>query len=119
VWVWLAQDYDTGEIIAVHLGDRSRTSARALWYALPPLYRQCAVCYTDSWNAYQGVFPASRHRVVTHAERHTNRLERFNNTIRHRLSRFVRRSLAFSKKFSNHLGSLWFFIHHYNTALAL
>jgi insertion element IS1 protein InsB len=64
VWVWVALDRDTREIVAVHLGNRSRTSAKALWQALPPLYRQCAVCYTDAWEAYQGVVPATRHRVV-------------------------------------------------------
>lgn len=118
VWVWLAQDYDTGEIIAVHLGKRSRRHAHQLWEAIPPRYRQCAVCYTDAWHAYRGVLPAKRHRVVAKAERHTNRLERFNNTLRQRLARFVRKSLSFSKKFANHLGAVWDFVHHYNASLS-
>jgi insertion element IS1 protein InsB len=117
VGVWLAQDYDTGEIIAVHLGKRSRPHARHLWQALPPCYRQCAVCYTDAWHAYQGVLPAKRHRVVSKAERHTNRLERFNHTLRQRLARFVRKSFSFSKKFANHLAAVWDFVHHYNASL--
>ena len=69
---WFAQDRDTREMVGVHLGDRSRASAQALWHSLPPVYRQCAVCYTDAWDAYQTVVPASRHRVVTKAERGTN-----------------------------------------------
>jgi insertion element IS1 protein InsB len=119
VWVWLAQDCDTGEIIALHLGNRSRRSARTLWQQVPPAYRQCAVCYTDQWDAYQGVLPDKRHRIVAKAERHTNRLERFNNTIHQCLARFVRKSLSFSKKFDNHLGALWHFVHHYNASLSL
>ncbi|MDD5125247.1 IS1 family transposase, partial [Methylovulum sp.] len=44
----------------------------------------------------------------------TNHIERFNNTIRHRVSRLVRNSLAFSKKLANHIGAIWFFVHYYN-----
>jgi IS1 family transposase len=29
-WVWIAMDADTRQIIAFHVGDRSRQSARAL-----------------------------------------------------------------------------------------
>ncbi|MCP4570706.1 MAG: IS1 family transposase [FCB group bacterium] len=46
-WIRLAVDRDTREITGVHVGDRSRTGARALWNSLPPVYRQCSVCYTD------------------------------------------------------------------------
>ncbi|MEG5176345.1 hypothetical protein QUB25_30080 [Microcoleus sp. B3-D7] len=28
-------------------------AARALWASLPPVYRQCAVIYTDYWQAYE------------------------------------------------------------------
>lgn len=45
-WVWLAMDR---EIIGVYIGDRSEEGARQLWNSLPPVYRQCAVCYTDFW----------------------------------------------------------------------
>ena len=119
VWLWLALDRDSREVVAVHLGKRDRASARALWQAVPARYRQCAVCYTDSWEAYQGVLPPTRHRIVDKHERGTNHLERFNCTLRQRIGRFVRKSLSFSKKFANHLGALWLFIHHYNASLHL
>lgn len=90
---------------------------RALWQALPPVYRQYAVCYTDAWEAYQGVFLTTRHRVVAKACRGTNHLELWFNTLRQRLSRFVRKSSSFSKKFANYLGALWLFVHHYNASL--
>jgi insertion element IS1 protein InsB len=46
-WVWLALDAQTREIVGVHIGDRSAVSAQSLWNSMPPVYRQCAVIYTD------------------------------------------------------------------------
>lgn len=96
-WVWLTLDADSREIIGVHVGDRSAKSARALWASLPAVYRQCAVFYTDDWDAYQGVLPRTRHQMVSKDSGQTSYIERFNNTLRQRVSHFVQRSLAFSK----------------------
>lgn len=117
VWVWLAMDQETKEIVAMHVGDRSEESAHALWDKLPPLYRQCAVFYTDDWDAYQAVLPDNRHRIAAKGSGLTNYIERFNSTLRQRASRFVRETLSFSKILANHIGALWFFIHHYNAQL--
>lgn len=38
-----------------HIGDRDEVAARELWSSLPPVYRQCAVAYTDFWAAYSMV----------------------------------------------------------------
>jgi hypothetical protein len=43
--------------------------------------------------------------------------ERFNNTLRQRVGRLVRKTLSFSKKLSNHIGAVWYFVHHYNASL--
>jgi insertion element IS1 protein InsB len=118
VWLWLAQDVETREIVAVHVGDRSETSAQALWAKIPPVYRQCAVCYTDDWEAYQGVLPQTRHRIVAKDSGLTSYIERFNNTLRQRLARLTRETLSFSKSLQNHIGAIWFFVHHYNAQLA-
>ncbi len=48
-WIWLALDVGTREIVGVYVGDRSREGAQGLWDALPGVYRQCAVAYTDFW----------------------------------------------------------------------
>ncbi len=60
-WVWLAIDRQTGEIVGCYVGDRTRESARKLWSSLSSIYRQCAVAYTDFWEAYNkvliGFFP--------------------------------------------------------------
>jgi len=39
--------------------------------------------------------------------------------MRQRISRLVRKTLSFSKKTENHVGAIWYFIHHYNASLAL
>ena len=61
-WIWLALDAKTKEIVGVHVGDRSRTEAKKLWQSLPAVYRQCAVCYSDFWSAYEQVIPSKRHK---------------------------------------------------------
>ena len=63
-WVWLALDADTREIVGVYIGARDEAAARKLWESLPPVYRQCAMSYTDFWAAYGAVLPSQRHRAV-------------------------------------------------------
>ena len=116
-WVWLAIDRDTREIVGVYIGARSEQSAWALWASLPAVYRQCAVSYTDFWAAYARVFPTKRHKAVGKDSGQTNHIERFNCTLRQRISRLVRKALSFSKKLNNHIGAIWYFIHHYNASL--
>ena len=116
-WIWLALDIETREIIGVHIGDRSEQGAKKLWDSLPSVYRQCAVAYTDFWRAYALVFPTPRHKSVGKESGKTNYIERFNCTMRQRVSRLVRKTLSFSKKLENHIGAIWFFIHHYNSSL--
>jgi len=118
-WVWLALDRKTREIIGFHVGGRSREDARKFWQSLPPVYRQCAVVYSDKWEAYQGIIPSKRHRIVEKSKRETNHIERFNNTLRQRISRLGRKTLSFSKKLSHHIASLIHFIQHYNSSLSL
>ena len=116
-WVWLALDRESRQIVGVHIGDRSRQGAEALWRSLPPVYRQCAVSYTDFWEAYETIFPSKRHRAVGKETGQTSHIERFNCTLRQRVSRLVRKTLSFSKKLENHIGAIWYFIHHYNASL--
>ncbi len=81
-WIWLALDMSTREIVSAHIGDRSQDGAQTLWDSLPPVYRQCAVCYTDFWEAYACVFPKKRHKAVGKKLGKTRYIERFNNTFR-------------------------------------
>ena len=116
-WIWLAIDESTKEIVGVFVGKRSRAGARGLWRSLPSVYRQCAVAYTDFWEVYEQVIPSNRHRAVGKETGQTNCIERFNCTLRQRVSRLVRKTLSFSKKLENHIGAIWYFVHHYNASL--
>jgi insertion element IS1 protein InsB len=116
-WLWLAIDRDTREVVGIYIGDRSADSAKALWLSLPFVYRQCAMSYTDFWSAYAVIFPPKRHQAVGKESGQTNHVERFNCTLRQRVSRLVRKTLSFSKKIDNHIGAIWYFIHHYNASL--
>jgi Transposase and inactivated derivatives, IS1 family len=91
-WGWLARDVVTREIVGCHIGDRSRPSALALWQSMPAVYRQCAVIYSDHWEAYQAVLPSKRHQAVGKETGLTSDIERFNNTLRQRVSRLARQT---------------------------
>jgi IS1 family transposase len=117
-WIWLALDRDTREIVGVAIGARDEATARQVWASLPSVYRQCAVASNDFWEAYATILPSKRHRAVGKDSGQTNHIERFNNTLRQRVGRLVRKTLAFSKKLENHIGAIWYFIHHYNASLA-
>lgn len=116
-WVWIALDAVTREIVGLHIGDRSGNSAQALFASLPSIYRQCAVIYTDRWSAYPTALPSKRHRPVDKDSGFTSYIERFNCTLRQRVSRLVRKSLSFSKKLENHIAAIWNFVHHYNATV--
>jgi len=105
-WIWIAMEATTRQILAFHVGDRSRASAKALWAALPEVYRAQAIFPTDQSDAYTGVIPTEQHKAMTKKARKTNHIERFNNTLRQRVSRLVRDTLSFSKKLANHIGPL-------------
>ena len=119
VWIWLAIDVDSKQIVGVYVGRRNKEGAKGLWESLPSVYRQCAVSYTDFWDSYNDVFPKSRHKPVGKESGRTNHIERFNCTMRQRISRLVRKTLSFSKKMENHIGAIWYFINHYNETLAV
>ena len=107
-------DAKTRQIIAFHVGDRSGESGKALWANIPIVYREQAMFHTDQYDVYKGVIPAEQHRAITKKARKTHHIERFNNTLRQRVSRLVRETLSFSKKLANHIGAIRLFICHYN-----
>jgi IS1 family transposase/transposase-like protein len=117
-WLWFALDVDSRKIVGAFIGSRDHSGAQGLWDSLPPVYRQCAVAFTDFWRAYDDIFPFKRHMSVGKDSGKTSHIERFNLTVRQRVSRLVRKTLSFSKKLENHIGAVWKFIHHYNANMA-
>jgi insertion element IS1 protein InsB len=113
-WVRIAMDATTRQVIAFHVGDRSGQRAQALWEKIPAVYQEHALFYTDQYAVCTGVIPAAQHRAISKLARKTNHVERFNCTLRQRVSRLVRVTLSFSKKLSNHIGAIKYFICDYN-----
>ena len=112
-WVWLALCRRTRQIVAYVIGDRSEATCRRLWERIPEAYRHCRT-FSDFWEAYQLVFPEETHSSVGKDSGQTNHIERWNNTLRQRLARFVRKTLSFSKSDRFHDLVLKIFIHRYN-----
>ena len=102
----------------MYVGARDPTGAQGWWDSWPPVYRQCTVAYTDFWTAYAAILPAKRQRAVGQETGKTHHMERFNGTLRQRISRLVRKTLSFSQKLENHIGAIWYFVHDYNASLA-
>jgi insertion element IS1 protein InsB len=112
-YIWIAMHTQTRQIIAFHVGDRSRASARELWAKIPEWLQNICYFHTDNWESYKTVIPEERHEY-SKRKKYTNYLERFNNTLRQRVSRLVRETLSFSKDLDNHIGAIKYFICHYN-----
>ena len=95
VWIWIAICRRTRQIVAYAIGDRSKRTCQQLWQAIPETFRT-GVCFTDFWAAYQAVIPDEQHRAVGKETDQTAHVERWKNTLRQRLARFVRLTLSFS-----------------------
>ncbi len=78
---------------------------------IPRPYTRCH-SFSDFWDAYQRVFATDRHQSVGKDSGQTKHIERWFNTLRQRLARFVRKTLSFSK----HELVFRRFVHHYNLA---
>lgn len=113
VWLWLALCRRTRQIVAYALGCRGEVTARLLWQRIPAAYKS-SLCYSDFWEAYAAVVPPEQHKR-SEKRGATNHIERWNNTLRQRVSRFVRRTLSFSKSDLMHEVAVKLFIHHYNS----
>ena len=118
VWVWMALCRKTRQVVAYALGDRSKQTCQRLWEAIPSASRQ-GHGFTDFWAAYQAVIPDEQHTAVGKETGETAHVERWNNTLRQRLARFVRMTLSFSKSVVMHEACLLLFLHRYNVDQAI
>jgi IS1 family transposase len=117
-WIWLALCRATRQVVAYYIGDRSEAGCQKLWERIPVTYRH-GHCYSDFWKAYQLVIPSEQHTAAGKETGSTAHVERWNNTLRQRLGRFVRKSLSFSKSETMHEICLRLFLYDYNRLLAL
>jgi insertion element IS1 protein InsB len=113
VWVWIALSYQSRQVLAMVIGDRSMRTCRKLWERIPEAYRALQA-FTDFHSAYFAVVPRGQHQACKKGSGLTNSVERFDLTLRQRVGRMVRKTLSFSKSWAMHLLCLRLFIDDYN-----
>ena len=116
--MWIALCRRTRQVVAFYVGDRGEESCRRLWELVPSGYKKSLV-YSDFWEAYATVLKDERHHAVGKESGQTNHVERWNNTLRQRIGRFVRKTLSFSKNEIMHQLYLKLFIFNYNLSLKI
>ena len=112
-WIWLALARLTRQVIGGAVGPRTTETARRLWDSIPNQYRG-GRWYTDFLQQYVSVVPFGQHVAVGKESGLTAHIERFNNTLRQRLARLVRKTLSFSKSLLMLEASLLLFLWRYN-----
>jgi len=115
-WVWIALARHTRQVLAYAIGDRGERTCRRLWQRIPESYKGGS-CYSDFWEAYRAVIPEEYHEAVGKESGELAHVERWNNTQRQRLARFVRKTLSFSKSDEMHEVCLKLFVHRYNAEI--
>jgi IS1 family transposase/DNA-directed RNA polymerase subunit RPC12/RpoP len=99
--------------LLMHWGIEAGKTCLRLWQSIPLLYRK-GHCFTDFWVTDQAVIPEAQHTAVGKETGETAHVERWNNTLRQRLARFVRMTLSFSKSVIMHEACLLLSLHRYN-----
>ena len=110
-WIWVVFEPESRQVIAFYIGDRSKVSMKELWQKIPLKMRQYCYFETDDWEAYRCVLPDHRHWI---GKEYTYFIEGFFAQVRARVSRLVRKSLSFSKKWENHIAALKYFFWQFN-----
>jgi IS1 family transposase len=85
---------------------------------MPDASRQHATGDTDPYVIYARVIPTAQPRAIGTLARKTPHIERFNHTLRQRVSRVVREALSCSTKLANPIGAIKVFIGHDNLTKA-
>jgi insertion element IS1 protein InsB len=94
-WTWLGISRVTGQIVSYFVGDRSMESCKEFKQNIPEKYEH-TFSHSDLWASYAVVFP-ELHLSSQKGSGETCHIERFNNTIRQRVARYSRKTIAFSK----------------------
>lgn len=117
-WLWAALSRNTRQIVAYVIGDRSELTFRRLIRKIPIEYLKCQ-SFSDYWKSYailksKGNRTANPHNQVGKESGETNHIERYWATLRARITRYVRKSLSFSRNLRYHHLVTKMFIVDYN-----
>ena len=113
IWLWLALCRRRRQSVAYALGPRDDATARLLWGRIPLAYRHRRL-HPDPLESDHNVLPAGQPHARYPKRGLTNPIERFNNTLRQRLGRLVRKTLSFSKSLPRHEIAIRLFLHQCN-----
>jgi IS1 family transposase len=116
-WLWIALCRRTRQVVAFFIGARDSISCQQLWQRVPGDYSSCPLV-SDAWQTYPEVLPEHQHQIVSKDSGQTAHVERWNNTLRQRLARYVRKTLSFSKSDEYHYWTTLWFILDYNREVA-
>ena len=119
-WVWIALCKRTRQVVSWCIGNRDEERCETLWELVPTPYKSSMV-YSDFYATYAKVLSraGAMYECVGKSSGLTNHVERWNNTLRQRIGRFVRKTLSFSKCEVMHELMLKLFIHNYNLSLVM
>jgi insertion element IS1 protein InsB len=118
-WIWIVLCRRTRQIVAYYIGKRDEGAARQLEQRIAYPYTLC-VMYTDQYPAYEAVLPKDLHWSKKKGSGRTSHVENWNNGLRQRLARFVRKTLSFSKcDMMHHIMLEWFILEHNLKRLSL
>jgi len=91
LWVWIAIESNTQEVLGFSVGSRGKKAFKAL---LNPLKKYSVGQYaTDAWKIYKEL-PQEKHLI---GKKYTPHIESLNANVRHYLARFRRRTRCYSK----------------------
>jgi insertion element IS1 protein InsB len=121
-WLWIALNPANRQVIAFHIGSRSGVDAQLFYDKIPDIFKGKSQShkigfFSDYYKAYEEAFKNEAHFGVGKDSGLTAYIERFNGTVRQRVSRLVRKALSFSKSLENHIGAIKYFICHYNLTI--
>ena len=97
-WTWIALYRKTRPVFAYASREIEVKRPAAVCGKLFNKQARGGHCYTDLWSAYKAVIRSASNmqRLEKQKEKHRV-LERWKNTLRQRLARFVRKTLSFSR----------------------
>jgi insertion element IS1 protein InsB len=115
VWVWLALCRESRQVVAFATGERRAAQLASVYGERSPRATRRRVATATSGKPTPGGNPRRAARGHRQGRRRDfSHVERWINTLRQRLSRFVRKTLSFSKSRQMHHCCLKLFIYRYN-----
>jgi IS1 family transposase len=112
VWLWIALCRRTKQVVAYHLGSRTKKECKKFYLKVPNDYAGC-ISHSDGFEAYSQISKYYHTKSKKKCGR-TSQVEAFNTVLRQRLARLVRKTCAFSKSEEMHEIVIRWFIQSYN-----